>query len=273
MPLKFVTLSVDLIEHAESFAASLRNSGFSVKAEPEDGSFPQVPTLAGSRGIARHYVEITGTIRKQFVDQWVSYCKCRQRETYFSVVLPAGAATIKPELLRHLRDAGVGLYHSDDAGLVEIVVPRDLNLDLALPPLAGNRRSVRMALQPIYAKFGRGDWHDGFKDACQLLESHARRYLLARVQAGHATFVKAGVPKTYSAAQLRRLTIGQLAIAFSELVLPDAKDEAIRRALVAINPDRIGAVHKTDDRRVRNRLRKNVGTHMWILVNGLKVLL
>src|SRR3546814_16180983 len=58
-------------------------------------------------------VEVLEGLRKPLVEQWISYCKCRQRETYFSVVFPSDIRQIKPELLLFLREAGVGLYLSN----------------------------------------------------------------------------------------------------------------------------------------------------------------
>jgi len=145
-------------------------------------------------------------------------------------------------------------------------------MNLLLPDLGGEKRALRVTLAAVYAKFDRGDWFDGFKDACQLLEAKARKALVGKVRAGNVSFTKNGNPKSYSVDQINRQTLGQLAYSYSEIVLPTAQEQVISRALGELNPDRVGAVHQTDDRRVRGRLRKKVGVHMWMLVNGLREL-
>src|SRR3546814_3708595 len=137
MSLKFVTLGLDLVEHAEAFAADLRVKGFSVKSEPDDWSCPRTPTLVGSSGVSRHFVEVLEGLRKPLVEQWISYCKCRQRETYFSLVFPSDIRQIKPDLLLFLREAGVDLYLSNTdarAERTEIVASSEEHTS-ALPSL------------------------------------------------------------------------------------------------------------------------------------------
>lgn len=272
MALAFITLGADLEEHALAFATKLRDGGASVRAEFDDGSTPRIPTLLGSAGASRHYADVANSIKLPLVTQWVSYCKCRTNETFYSCVLPASKGAIKATLLANLRSLGVGVYLSDAGALTEILAPRDLSMNLSLPPLAGEKRSLQRLLDPIYRKFERGDWFDGFKDGCQLLESKARKRLEDRVAANSVLFAKAGTAKTYSIAKIRKMTLGGLAVAYSEIVLPTAQDQVILRALQELNPDRVGAVHKTDDRRVKNRLRKKVGVHMWMVVKGLREL-
>jgi hypothetical protein len=272
MPLNFVTLGAELEDHAQVFAGRLRSGGITVRAEHDDGSTPRTPTLYGSAGASRHYADVVNSIKRQHVNQWVSYCKCRTNETFYSIVVPSSKGAIKADLLAELRGLGVGVYVSNGADVTEILAPRDLSMNLSLPLLAGERRALQRALAPVYAKFERGDWFDGFKDACQLLESRARKYLEDRVRAGTISFVKNGNPKSYTLAQIKKQTLGQLGHSFSEIVLPTAKDQVLVRALQELNPDRVGAVHKTDDKRVKNKVRKKVGVHMWMVVNGLRAL-
>lgn len=273
MAFTFITLGEELVEHAQAFAVRMRASGLTVRAEHDDGSLPTLPTLVGSSGRNRSYVEVLRTIKKASVQRWISCCRSRSAETYYSLVIPENAAALKTDLLAWLRAEGVGIYISSPAGITELAAPRDLALNLSLPSLDGESRSLRLALAPVYDLFQRGDWFNGFRDACQLLESRARRHLEERVNAAQVSFVtKDGNSKSYSVARVRKLTLGQLAVAYSEIVLPTAKDQKIARALAEVNPDRVGAVHKTDSKSVRTRLRRNVGAHMWMLVNGLREL-
>jgi hypothetical protein len=272
MAMTFVTLGADLEEHALAFAARLRSAGATVRAEVNDGSMPRTPTLQGASGATRHYADVVNSIKLANVEQWVSYCKCRPNETFYSLVVPDSKSAIKPKVLARLRELGVGVYVSNSSVLVEILAPHDLSMSLSLPVLTGEKRALQRALAAVYSKFERGEWFDGFKDACQLLESKARRQLEERVRSGSVTFSKNGAAKVYTTAQINRKTLGQLAVCYAQIVLPTASDQNILRALQELNPDRIGAVHKTDDKRVKARLRKKVGVHMWMLVNGLREL-
>lgn len=272
MPLTFVTLGAEFEEPALAFVAKLRQMGARVQAEFDDGSTPRTPTILGTIGSSRHYADVVSKVDMSVVSQWVSYCKCRSNETYYSLVLPATGREVAASTLVCLRNFGVGVYVCDADNLSEIVGPRDLSLNLSLPDLSGEKKALRVALAGVYAKFDRGDWFDGFKDACQLLEAKARKALVNKVRAGSVSFAKNGSPKTYSMDQIGRQTLGQLAYSYSEIVLPTGQEQIISRALGELNPDRVGAVHRTNDGRVRGRLRKKVGVHMWMLIKGLREL-
>jgi hypothetical protein len=175
-------------------------------------------------------------------------------------------------VLASLRELGVGVYISDGDALTEIVAPKDLSMNLSLPDLSGEKRALKVVLAPAYAKFERGDWADGFKDACQLLEALARRALVNSIRGSSVSFTKNGAPKVYNEAQVKRQTLGQLSHSYAEIVLPTAQQQIVARALQELNPDRVGAVHQTNDGRVRRRLRGKVGVHMWMVVKGLRAL-
>jgi hypothetical protein len=269
MPLNFLTLSVDLVEHAERFALFLGDMGFRVKAETQNIAYPASPTLFGKKGPVEFFVEVVADCDIKQVESWVSYMKCRQTESYFALVLPMSCDVNSAKLV-HLRGMGVGLYYSDENGVREILAPSDLTLNIALPPLTGKPKALQRDLKPIFQKFQNGNWADGFKDACQLLEDKARRKLVVHIRNGQKTFSKqSGTPRTITIQQVNKFTLGQLAIAYSEIVLPTAEDIAIASALKAVNEDRIGAVHKGNNARVKARLKRNVGLNLWVVLNGL----
>lgn len=273
MALTFVTLGEDLLEHANAAADFLKNSGLKVSAEKDDGSYPVTPTLVGQNGVRYHFVEVFSSLKNlSGVERWVAFCKSRSNETCYSIVVDS-LKNMKADLVAKIADLGVGLYTLDGGKFKELVSPKDLAMSLSLPPLAGEKRSVQKCLSPIYSKFDRGSWFDGFKDACQLLEDLARKRLVDRIKKAQVQFSKSGVAKVYTVAQINKQTQGQLAHTYKEIVLPDGTDVAITRILSHINKDRVGAVHKTNDAKTKARIRKNVGTHMWMLVNGIKVLL
>lgn len=267
----YLTISPDLVEHADRFAEHLRMDGVRVRIEPSEVAFPSTPTLAGSRGSMRHYVEVASSCRIQALKEWHGYARTRQHETFVTLLVPAGT-DVKADALVELRSLGVGLSYSSAAGLQEIIAARDLGLPLSLPLLDQQPTAIQKLLRPIYRKFDRGDWADGFKDACQLVEDLARERFIADHTSGRIQLVRNNKPRVVKKADAERLTLGQLAQTHGEIVAPNNADIVIAKALSAINPDRVGAVHRGNDTRTRAKLRKNVSQHMWTVVNALRSL-
>ncbi len=124
-------------------------------------------------------------------------------------------------------------------------------------------------LGPAYEQFARSQWREGFEEACQAFEVEARRYLKAGMRSGRVV-----IPNrrgTTATADVDRLTMGQLADAFSRIQHQNYADAIIGQTLKAVNRDRVGVVHKKVLKRTENRLRGNVGRHMWSLIEALKV--
>ena len=66
--------------------------------------------------------------------------------------------------------------------------------------------------------------------------------------------------------------MGQLAVSFSRILAPTHLDEVIGQALARLNKDRVGVAHHKRRKVTENRLRKNVGRNMWIIVQALSEL-
>jgi ribosome biogenesis SPOUT family RNA methylase Rps3 len=128
-------------------------------------------------------------------------------------------------------------------------------------------------MSPAYERFERGEWRDGFEDACQVLESEARRYLQAGVQSGRIVVLTArGAQKRLTPEKIERLTMGQLKDTLGAIQNKNRADVTIFVALDRLNRDRIGAVHHRRQRRTELRLRQNVGHHMWTIDTALRAL-
>ena len=168
---------------------------------------------------------------------------------------------------------GIGLAVVDDNGvLTEMAPPLDLSMNIALPPLARHRIAVRREVAIVHGFFDRGDWRHGFEEACKLVENAAREYLRKQVRNGSLVTVqgKKGIPKKLTVKIINRLTLGQLADAFCQMMKPKAIDALLCSGLKAINPDRINVAHRKMDKRAERRLRENVGRHMWNIDNLLR---
>src|SRR5439155_25886598 len=105
-------------------------------------------------------------------------------------------------------------------------------------------RSVRGQLGSAYEKIARGDWRDAFQDACQALEDEARKHLKRWSKTTRIKVQRNTGPHILPAKQIDRMTMGQLAKAFREIVSPNQLDTIIGRTLDDIVDDRNLVIHK-----------------------------
>lgn len=269
---QWLTVAVDLVEHADRALNHFEVRGYTVRPETRETGYPGTPTLVAkrNRGRATLIVEVQARIATAALLEWARFAKACSTETRVAVVLPSTAAREGTDE-NTLREAGIGVLLSSPAGLMELIGGRDLTIDVSLPELATMHPKMRRELGPIYEKFDRGAWQDGFADACQALESAARGYLREGTRAGRLTFrTSAGKAIAYSDRQVNRMTIGALVKAYGQIEVQTHDDLSILNALQRINPDRVGRVHHAATAAAQNRLRRNVGRHMWVVVEGLK---
>jgi hypothetical protein len=206
------------------------------------------------------------------VSEWVRYCKSTGKDVRVAVVLPHSVDVTVAER-QQLRQLGAGLYFSTGTGLTDDIPPRDLGLVVELPDRASMSRKVRQLLGPIYEQFDRSNWQGGFGDACTVLEQQARRHLNEGVAKGRITFTSSGgKPVTFKPGAIDKMTMGGLVDAFAMISTPNKIDSAIGEILALLNKDRVGEAHHKGKAATEARLRKNVGTHMWAIAEGLKLL-
>ena len=65
--------------------------------------------------------------------------------------------------------------------------------------------------------------------------------------------------------------MGRLAGVFAKIQNQNRADSLIGKTFNSINKDRIGVAHHKAKKVTENRLRKNVGNHMWSMINAFKV--
>ena len=120
------------------------------------------------------------------------------------------------------RKERIGIYTFDDDGAaMELLAPVDLALHVELPALATLPHKVGAIVAPFYAKFDRGDWRDGFADACLAIEDSARSYLRSRISKPGVNIIgKNGKVLKLTVKQINRLTLGQLTRYFLGISTP-----------------------------------------------------
>lgn len=268
----YVTVADELVEHADAAVGHFQGLGYTVKIEYSDVSFPNAPTLHLHRQTTNIAVEVDSTIRIDKLEEWTRYCKSCTKDMRIALVVPANPGR-KPHDEDRLRELGVGLFVSKETGLVEVIPAKDLAVNVELPDRNGLPRKLRRPLGPVYELFDRSEWRDGFECACQALEQEARSYLRSRIERGTMSLVTPkGTVRKVTGEKVEKMTLGNLAIAFTEIQNKSQNEQRIGEVLTQINRDRIGVVHRRGKALPEARLRKNVGKHMWSVVTALKLL-
>lgn len=264
----FRTVPDEMLEHAERVAQHFEGLGYVVTVEGAELGFPYTPTLLCKRQRTILIVELVPSIPLEKIRTWVSYAKSSGQDTRLAIaVLPASAPSLELEdVLRGLR---VGCYIVGDH-VDERLPPADLGLNVDLPELANLPPKVRAALGDAYEQFSRSHWREGFETACQAFEVEARRYLMAGVRNNRIKIVGPRGVMNLTQKQIHGMTMGQLADRYAKIQNPNYSDGLIGKTLKSINQDRIGVVHHRTRKWTENRLRKNVGRHMWSLVEAMK---
>ncbi|HXG60433.1 MAG TPA: hypothetical protein VNO22_03585 [Planctomycetota bacterium] len=273
----FNTLSIELVEHGEATAEYFIQHGYKVKIEPSELAFPSTPALICRRSPTTVIVEVDSEVRQGRLEAWARYARSSTKDVRIALCLPQ-TTQVSADDDGWLRSKGIGLYVSETGqrNVQERIPPQDLGVNVNLPALDSVHPRLRRILGSVYEQFERSHWREGFEAACQALEVEARRYLIKGTSGAvpRVTVLDAkGNPRQLSAQQIDRMTIGALAAAFGNLRSPNYTDSQIAQALVKINVDRIGVVHHKQRRSTENRLRRNVGQHMWTVIGALKLIM
>lgn len=268
----FNTVGSDLEGAAIAAVDYFRGKGFSVKIEPYEFDYPATPTVRCTRGSAKLFVEATSTFNQDVIDSWVAYAKTREKETSLALLvrIPPGLSLEEVAALKRQR---IGLYSYSDSAIQEVVPPADLAVNISLPSISDLKRIHKLKLLSPFEKIDRGEWIDGFRDACQALEDTARELLKDGVRRGRVAFMrKNGNQITYTSVKINKMTQGELARVYSEIQNPTQTDMVLCRALKMINKARIAAVHKTHSAKNNARMRMQIGKHLWTIVAAFRQL-
>lgn len=265
----FLTVSEKFLEYAEEAASYFENHGYTVHAEKAELGFPYTPTLVCRRTNTTIIVELSTRLVSERIDEWVAYAKSSGKDTRIALAFPP-KIELSLEQETFLRERGVGFYSASGAGLSERIIPRDLNLTVSLPQIGSLPPRLRRELGSAYEQFEGSHWREAFEDACQALERASRQYLKTGVQRGRITLVTKKGNRTLTQKQIDKLTMGQLAEAFSQIQNQTQADSILGQTLAKINKDRVGVAHHKTRLRTEKSLRANVGQHMWSIIMALK---
>ncbi len=270
MNFEFRTVPDELLRIATSAATWLESHGYKVTPERHELGYPFTPTLHGKRSSSTALIEVDSEVALDRIKQWVAYGKSRSSDTRVWYALADDVPRTGAQDLQ-LKDFGVGLLLVGKAGAVETLAPMDLALGMQLPPIETLSRRMQKALGPVYEHFERAEWRESFAEACLVLEEAARKHLWKGVRAGRIAIVrKNGTQERLTKDKIDKFTAGQLADRFGRIVQQTHADRVIGDSLKRVNGDRIDVVHRKRKAATEAKLRRNVGTQMWLIIGALK---
>lgn len=266
-----LTISEDLSGYVDSVKKYFRAQGYQLSIEPSAVGFPFTPLLTAKRAQRTLIVELVSKCDTKRCTDWYYYCKGRRTDTRFALCVPADVNY--QAFLPKLADMHIGLYTISGNTLARVAIPHDLAVNLSIPPLAELSPTLRKKLGDAYEKFENGDWREGFEDACKVLERSAAKLLWDGIRSGQFSLQKTGgKPRALTKKKIDKLTLGDLGVAFEQIVTKSTLSELLAQTLPQINPDRIGVVHKKHKPSVEAKLRQNVDHNMWRLVACLRTI-
>lgn len=257
---------VDLAEDAERF---FKKKGFAATREKEDLAFPATPALHCRRKPTVLFVDVTNRLESDRLLAWVAFGQSMSVDTQIAVVTNSGSQLERKAAW--LSRNKIGLYVRDEGEIMEVIAPQDLSLQMKLPNLGSANAGCRKALGPAFDQIQRGAWREGFESACQALEQLGRSHLLESIRAPRLQFrERNGSPIAVTAAQVRRMTLGQLGVLINKASPMNAQDAVLAKALPRINTARVNVAHKKNASEAS--LRRSVGGLIWVIYNAVQVM-
>ena len=268
----FNTIPTELVEHAEVAYEHFDSHGYKIKAEPIEIHYPSRPALVCKINHTQVAIIVCGKIDIEQLKNWVQFAKSLNFDFRVSICIPSESTTRHlPKHQLKINELGIGIYVSTNGKLTTLSEAIDQNIKVALPDLKSLPKRARRALGPAYEHFDGGRWRDCFEEACKALEQSARPYFKNAISTGRLTAHKDnGAPKVLTAAQIDKLTLGQLGHEIGLSTPQNTLDTLIKKAIDQINSDRVGLVHKNKKAATEKRLRNNVGLHMHSIIQAIK---
>jgi hypothetical protein len=266
----FKTIPDELLHVAADAETHFRNQGYVVSIEDREIGFPFTPALVCRRGHEMVIVEVSSNLDQKRTDRWLRYCRSRTSDSRFCAVLRS-LSGVNQQTMNFAVDNRLGLCVHDDKILLEVRAPADLAVQIALPELIDLNPAVRPLLAPAFQKVREGDWRDGLGHAYLEVEQHARDYLRDGINAGRivATRQRRNQLVPYTAADIERMTLGQLKNAYTGIQNQTHKDALIGTTLAMIHETRDGLAHGRRTAAVEAQLRAQVGQNMYAAITCL----
>jgi hypothetical protein len=266
---EFETVPDELLPVARAAVAHFERLGYRVRTEPADIDHPGTAQMVAQR----QQTTIIGIVDKQVprskIEAWCGYGVSSGRDTRVILITEQPITDEEREYIR-TKHAGHLCKRGDQ--MVEEVAPADLAMNVVLPPLANESVEVRRLLGSAYDHFLRGQWREGFDEACEVLECEARKHFARWQKTGRIVVVHKGIPTTIPLRTLNRLPIGPLINEFAAIQSKNATDSVLEKALRQIKKDRNDRRHRRNQPKTEKQLRNNVGRHMYTIFAALRAI-
>jgi hypothetical protein len=265
----FLTLSVDLASLADELETYLDANGYDLVREPDDLSFPETPAFSASRDGVTFLVVVVQAYSQRLVDKWWAYGQSAGVPTG---VIIFSADPLAQEALLYARGKRFGIIAKAPAGMSVLCVAGDLTVNMVPPDLNGEGRKLRQLLAGPFEEVRDGHWKRGFENCCRCLETQARNYFTDGVNTSRIkTQTVKGKDNTPTAAQIERMSIGDMEACFSGIVTRTKADDVLVSCLTRIRKERNAIVHAKPAEEVAAR--QKAGTHIHAIFNTLKQIL
>ncbi|WP_249012255.1 hypothetical protein [Conexibacter sp. DBS9H8] len=267
---EFLTVAEELLGPATAVAEFYDGLGYAVVPEPRELGYPFAPSLRCKRQSTTCFIEVSADAALDRLSEWVSFGRSAKADTRVLLVLPDNVS-LSGKSQTALKALGVGLLVVSAGAVTEVMPPQDLAVNVELPDLAKDPKRLRTVLGPVYEHFERNQWREGFEEACVALESCARTYLWKAVGSGRThVLTETGKVKKLTKPKVDKMTMGALAIDFTNMQNQNHSDSVIAATLKQLNKDRIRVAHKKRSAAAERALRANVGSQMWRIVGALR---
>jgi hypothetical protein len=266
---EFQTVPDELLPAARAALAHLEGLGYRVRIEHVDIDHPGAAQMVARRQQTTLLVLVDKQVPKLKIDAWCGYAKSSGRDTRVVLVT---AELISDDEREFLRTRHVGHLCKREHGIVEELQSADLAMNVVLPPLEAEPRDVRVLLGSTYDHFQRGQWREGFDEACEVLEYEARKYFARWQKTGRIVVVHKGTATAIPLRKLNKLPIGPLIEEFAAIKSKNTTDSLIEKALRQIKKDRNDRRHRRNQPKTEKQLRTNVGRHMYTILSALRAI-
>ena len=260
------TLSESSLAAAADAEQHFADLGYVIRREPNELGFPFTPAFVAVRKPTRVVVEVVSEIDADRVDEWKCYCNACETDTQLMFVTTKAVSENTMALLAKRK---IGLISFANNTRIHLLDASDIAFQITVPVLAGLSKPLRVELGPAYENFDKGNWREGFEDACIALENRVRPYLWAAIQSTRLTiYSKKGKPANPTRASVFKMTLGQLAHTLRNAAPVNHLDSFIADLITKINSERIKVAHKKY--KAEKTLRQKVPLHTVSIISCMK---
>lgn len=257
----FSIVPEELLMVAIRFGEYVEREGYDVVVEPAELAQPSTPVFRITRSLTTKFIHVATRPDLEELLDWAGYARTFDSDTRVVVALPDNAS-LTIDAMSRLSDAQVGVVHVAQTDVKVVVPPGDLTLNLVLPRLPPG---THQHLGDAWDLMRRGDWMEGFDEACQVLNRLGAEHLASKVQSGALTLSTATTP-----AQIRKATLGALGAHYSQVRKPGRIESTIEGVIKDINDNRITVAHYKRDPDRQPELRAKLNRQTYLIVAAIK---